>query len=156
MNPLNYQSRPCLYLGNITVSDSCYKVYVINIDPTWERSAPELHELNDWLSTASQDWHNDFDHGVGFVIVHYAADGDYLLVSRWTDANMLRHRVFSLCDDQELNLLSDPSIIACVWELKLMMAERDFWLKYVLTADESVPETLRLEHYLQHTFEGLL
>ena len=36
------------------------------------------------------------DHGIGFVLVHYARDGNYLLVSRWYGGNMLKHELFVL------------------------------------------------------------
>jgi len=154
MNPLSFQPRACCYLGILTVGEYRYKGYQISADLDAPRGAVDNATLCDWLGLASKAWHSDVDHGVGFVIVHFAADGDYLLLSRWTDANMIRHRVFALLPTQGPLALADSSIIACVWELKLMMAERDAWLDSVLLVEDSVPVTARMTAYLEQIYTG--
>jgi hypothetical protein len=156
MNPLTYQPRDCRYIDNLTLSDGCYKLYEISADPLRQRAQKSEGLLNGWVTQANEGFRVSADHGVGFAIIHFGADGDYLLLSRWTDANMLRHRVFSVNTTNALTALEDTSIIACVWELKLMMAERDFWIDEVLTAADDTPDARRFQHYLAKYFEGPL
>jgi len=154
MNSLSYRPRACRYLGNLTVADCRYKYYLISADQSRANNAVAIDTLIGWIGSASDGWHSDVDHGVGFVIVHFAADGDYLLLSRWADANMLRHRVFALLPEQGPIALADISIIACVWELKLIMAERDAWLEQVLLVDDPVPMAARMTAYLDQAYSG--
>jgi hypothetical protein len=156
MNPLSYSPRACQFIGRHKVPGSQFKTYAIFAQPEYIHALPNAQILQRWLSDACEGWHNDADHGVGFAIVHFALDGKYLLVSRWCDANMIRHRVFSFKDSTPLTPLSDISIIACVWELKLMMAERDFWLSTVLKPESGLDESQRIDAYLNQHFIGEL
>ncbi len=83
------------------------------------------------------------DHEIGFAILHWAADGDYLLINTWYDANMLRSSTFRVddCDRDppKLTSLAPLRVIACVWELEIHKFERDAWVREVL---EKHPDSL--------------
>ena len=76
------------------------------------------------------------DHGIGFVLVHYARDGNYLLVSRWYGGNMLKHELFVLshaAQGWQAEPLVSTKIVACVWELQVITFERQAWVSTAMT-----------------------
>jgi hypothetical protein len=94
------------------------------------------------------------EHRVGFAILHYGRDGDYLLASLWYGGNMLKHEAFALSssgDSPYCASLSASRIVACVWELSVMAFERDAWVRTAMTHDGS---SAALEDYLGMSFRG--
>ena len=94
------------------------------------------------------------DHAVGFAIMHYAKDGDYLLVSRWHAGNTLKHEVWTVGTSDEgwlLTSLLETRMIACVWELEIIHFERNAWVRTAMAKDGSAAA---IEEYLQTTFSG--
>ncbi len=159
MNPLTYQSRPCRPLPSVTVGELSCKNYVLWSEQYSESMLPEQSVYERLIRDGLSNWHNPNDHMAAFAITHFANDGCYFLVSRWNDANMLRHRVFSVSSAEmawTIEPLKDTSIIACVWELKLMMHERDLWINEVLQAPDSLSEQVRIQNYMTKFYEGLL
>ncbi|WP_217564598.1 hypothetical protein [Vibrio cholerae] len=159
MNPLTYQARPCKYTHTYEQRGLSCKSYLVWSEMYSKGELPDISRLDSLINASLDNWDHPNDHAAAFAITHLANDGWYFLISRWNDANMLRHRVFSVNSNTEqwaLSPLSDSSIIACIWEFKLMMKERDFWVDEVLEAPCEVHESRRISNYLSKCFEGNL
>jgi hypothetical protein len=114
-------------------------------------SDKELQRLLQKCLTAPAD---PLDHGVGFVIIHYARDGDYLLVSRWYGGNMLKHELFRVSYTKQgwrADPLRSTNIVACVWELQVITFERQAWV-YTAMAKGGTEASFGM--YLKTTLEG--
>jgi formylmethanofuran dehydrogenase subunit D len=89
-------------------------------------------------------------HGLGFVVVHDAADFGFVLVDWWAGENELHQRLFSADLDDPSALRPHPTdAIACVWELGVLDFERRAWLEHVL-ANPSGPD---VDAYVDATYE---
>ncbi|WP_208814153.1 hypothetical protein [Micromonospora echinofusca] len=123
-----------------------------------ERSAifPDPQWLQQQAAAVLSEAPQPGDHPVGFLILHYGMDGNYLLVSQWYDANMLKHWVRgSTVDaggDTTFTPLAQRDLIACVWELEVIRFERDAWVNTVL-AQGRLDQASR-DAYLATTFSG--
>ncbi len=152
MNPLNYQKREVSFLGSQTVGTTQLKIYYLTSDKRKSQPVPETERQRQWLAQGLDEADFNGEHHIGFAIIHAADDGDYLLISTWCDANMLRHRVFTIGDDGRLQSLEKTKIIACVWELAVMFYERNCWIEQVM-----ISETLNeanVQRYLQKGYSG--
>lgn len=75
-------------------------------------------------------------YGVGFVIVHEGADGDYVLVDHWFGENMLRNQVYwRRAHEPALWPAPPDGPTVCVWELAVLAHERQAWIDEVLEPD---------------------
>lgn len=152
MNPLNYHQREVRFLGMRIVDQARIKIYYLNSEKQAETPVPGEDVQQKWLSQGvGQD---DFpgEHHIGFAIIHAADDGYYLLISTWCDANMLRHRVFTVDDQNRLQPLDSTKIIACIWELAVMFYERNCWIEQVMITEKI--EDTNIQRYLQKGYSG--
>ena len=160
MNPLVYAPRSCQPLGNGLASGLSYKLYLIRSNRYEGVPAPDLRALHATVATEFDAWGMlETDHPLAFAIVHLADDGWYLLLSRWNNANNLRHRVRALEAGPralETRPLAEQSVIACVWEMRLMMHEADAWIDAVLRDPRDLIAPDMAEHYLAALYEGPL
>lgn len=158
-NPLSYTPRQCRFLGLGSAEDVSYKLYFIWSNKFSTADLPPLSQLHNAVSNGLRGWSLATDHPLAFAIVHFANDGLYLLISRWNNANNIRHRVFSLKiagDQLVLQPLEDPWTIACIWEMRLIKHEVDFWIETVLAANEPELSPEMAQQYLSKQFEGAL
>lgn len=158
-NPLRYDPRACRFLGIGRAGASAYKLYVIRSGKNADVAGPRVDDLHAVAVAEFAGWDKPTDHPLGFVIVHLADDGWYLLLSRWNNANNLRHRVRAL-DAGPAGLraraMDDAEIIACVWELRLVLHEVDAWIASVLLPPGDVVTPQAAEAYLAARYEGPL
>ena len=157
-----YEAREVRSRDRIKVEDVDLKVYELFAANRRNDVLPEpveferhLSGIGDLFSSTS----THLGHAAGFVIAHYASDGDYLLASRWCGVNMLRHQVFALKwrgnpESIELAPLSIPDIIACVWELEVIKFERDQWVRTAMSDPSDSPSVTMLNRYLNATFSA--
>jgi hypothetical protein len=127
-----------------------YEIYYAE-DGKVRLAEPELKSLISRILPVSDD---PLDHGVGFVMVHFARDGQYLLLSRWYGGNMLKHDLFEITQAAEgwqSTSLRSTGIVACVWELQIMTFERQAW---VTTAMAEGGTESSLNRYLNTVLEG--
>jgi hypothetical protein len=158
INPLSWTPRVCAPIGAARLEGHAYKVYVVRSPANANAICPSTADLARAIATESADWATlPTDHGLGFAILHLADDGWYLLMSRFENANNLRHRVRALvygpggiCTVP----LGDSSIIACVWEMRLMQRECDVWIDTILKAGAEVISPSMAEAYLTNVYEG--
>jgi ketosteroid isomerase-like protein len=93
----------------------------------------------------------DDRYGVAVVIVHEGQDARWLSVDWWGDECVLHHRPMMAPLEGEPSFRSPPrDVTACVWELRLLMFERDGWVATVLSGEDG-PDVGR---YLEHRFNG--
>jgi hypothetical protein len=130
------------------------KSYSMHLSDKKEKQVLENHDLQALLQACVPPASEPLDHGPGFVIVHYARDGDYLLISRWYGGNMLKHELFRLVQNAEgwqAEPLRSTNIVACVWELQVIAFERQAW---VATAMAKRGTERSFKSYLNTVLEG--
>ena len=159
MNPLTYEPRAVDFHGVLAVGDHRLKTYTLRAAQHAAEKLPCEAKLRRLLEAGLLDLAAEPDHKVGFAILHWAGDGDYLLVNTWYDANMLRLGAFRIDDlgsePPRLASLASLRVIACVWELEIYKFERDAWVREVL---EKRPESLTeavLEPYFTAGLRGM-
>ena len=158
-NPLRFASRPCRSLGLGRAGASTYKLYEIRSGKNVGSPGPRPEALHAAVAAAFEGWDSPTDHPLGFAIAHLADDGWYLLLSRWNNANNLRHRVWAIDGEPDAVLtrpLEDEHVIACVWELRLMLHEANAWIACVLEPLGDVITAQARERYLGAIYEGPL
>jgi len=89
-------------------------------------------------------------HGIGFLVVHDAADHCFVLVDWWSRQNEIHQQMLSSPIDPPTALVPHLSdAIGCVWELSVVDFERRAWIECVL--DNAQPD---LDGYLARTFNA--
>ncbi len=152
MNPLNYQKRAVSFLGTQAIGQAQIKMYYLTSEKQAAAPVPDAELQRQWLTQGLDEADFPGEHHIGFAIIHAADDGHYLLISTWCDANMLRHRVFTLDNENRLQPLDSTKIIACVWELAVMFYERSYWIAQVMTTEKL--EDANVQRYLQQGYSG--
>lgn len=77
---------------------------------------------------------NDERYGIGFVIIHQGQDACWLLLDWWGYESVLHHRL--LMAPLGLTAPFDappPNVAACVWELPILLFERNAWVASVMS-----------------------
>ncbi|MBZ5521882.1 MAG: hypothetical protein LAP21_06540 [Acidobacteriia bacterium] len=140
--------------GIIALNGHRLKPYSMHISANESKRVLSNHELQELLRKCLKPPADPMDHGVGFVIVHYARDGDYLLVSRWYGGNMLKHELFRISHTRQgwrAVPLRSTNIVACVWELQVITFERQAWV-YTAMAHGGTEASFDL--YFRQTLQG--
>lgn len=85
-------------------------------------------------------------YGVGYLIAHEGADGDYALVDWWTDQDIVQHHLYGAPKGHSgmLTYHWPPGAGFCFWELAVRWFEREAWVETVLKH----PNAPDLELYL--------
>ncbi|MER5738142.1 MULTISPECIES: hypothetical protein [unclassified Streptomyces] len=156
MNSLTYSPRLVKALPPVHVNGRTLKAYAMFADPERAHDLPEPEWLEHHAATVLSGPPGGGDHPAGFLILHHGAEGTYLLVSQWYDADMLKHWVRGAVTDAEGNTtfapLAERDLIACVWELEVVKYERDAWVNTVLARGNTGRDAL--DAYLETTFSG--
>lgn len=86
------------------------------------------------------------DHGVGFLAVREGRGVNFMFMGLWTNENELRQFVWKGAGVESSGYAAVPfgGPTVCVWDLALMMKERDAWVEHVLRQ----PATPDVEAYL--------
>jgi hypothetical protein len=132
------------------------KTYGIFADPERRSTLPPAEWLQWHAGSVLPEPPGPGDHPVGFLMLHFGRDGDYLLVSQWYDANMLKHWVRGSETDAEGRVtfapLAQRDLIACVWELEVIKFERDAWVRTAMARGQLDQDAL--DAYVGATFSG--
>ncbi len=156
MNPLTYVPRLVTALAPVEVNGRVLKAYAMFAHPESHAAVPEPEWIARHAATVLAEAPQQGDHPTGFLILHYGAEGVYLLVSQWYDADMLKHWVRGASVDAEgvtrFVPLAQRDLIACVWELEVIKFERDAWVNTVMARGKLDQEAL--DAYLATTFSG--
>lgn len=125
-----YQSRPTEFLGIETLGHHRVKLYAIRFG---ERPLDRSRFAGGWA--LAEDVVAPLERtpgrpGLGFVILHQGATGDYVVVCWWDRENELPTRVF-VRDDAGWRLARHDESF-CVWDLTVIGQERDSYVATVL------------------------
>lgn len=138
-----HRPRPIRYLDLERTDAWTFKVYGISADA--ERPSGPLVQAGVAAARVALREAAPSHYGVGFVVVHEAADFGFVLVDWWANANELHQRLFSCPLDDPASLGPHATYaVGCVWELAVVDFERRAWLRHVL-ANRHEPD---LEGYL--------
>ncbi|ASR56056.1 hypothetical protein ACT17Q_16115 [Cellulomonas sp. CW35] len=155
-NPITYAPRHVRALPPVQAQGRTLKAYAMVAREQDRDRTPSAQWLREQASAAFGDPPGEGDHPWGFLIWHAGLQRDYLLVSQWFDADMLKHRVRGVHVDDEgrttLAPLDEQDLVACVWELEVVAFERDAWVTNVLAAGRLDDETAAA--YVGTTFSG--
>lgn len=129
-----YKSRSIKFIELVKTQSWNIKLYTITCKTDAlnnELINAAKSKLKNWLSLAeTKTLVND---KTGFMIVHDAKDGNYILLSWWVNENMLEHYVYySPKDKLKFARFRYNNIIACVWELSVICFEKNAWVENVL------------------------
>jgi hypothetical protein len=146
-----YRARPVRFVGLHQLGEWRLKVYGITAAggrPRRELTDAALSVATNVLPRPAQS--ND-RYGVGFLVVHDAADLCFVLVDWWQGENEIYQRLFSAELDNPADLrLHSTDAVGCVWELSVIDFERRAWIEDVL-ANPSGPD---IELYMSRRFNA--
>lgn len=146
-----HRPRPIRFAGLHRLGDWRVKLYAIALPG----EQPEAALMDAALRTAQEvlprPAHAPARYGVGFVVVHHAADFGFVLVDWWHGENEIHQRLFS-GEPGHLDQLAPHfnDAIGCIWELSVTDFERRAWIRDVL-ANPSGPD---IELYLTREFNA--
>lgn len=156
MNPIAYAPRLVRTLPPVRANGRVLKAYAMYARAEEQAPPPDPQWLQEQASAVLAAAPQDGDHPAGFLILHAGMERDYLLVSQWYDADMLKHWVREVRVDADgrttLTPLDQRDLVACVWELEVIAFERDAWVNTVLVP-RRLDET-SLDAYAATTFGG--
>ncbi len=125
-----YRDRLTKMISVRIVSGWQLKVYSICGESTVEGDVVEAA-----LQYAAENvqWPEDAPVKYGFLTLHSGEEGMWLLVDLWAE-DILRHFLFRAPCKAPTDFEPGPSdgTMACVWELSVMVHERQSWVKNVL------------------------
>lgn len=130
-----YRKRPVRSIDTWAIAGFSLKVYGIS----YTGDMPDDQLCKAARGIAEQRLHAtavDTNHyGVGFVGIHAGRDGNFVFIDWWADENELHHHVYVSSTETPLDLayMAPTGPIACTWDLRVMVFERDAWVEYVLT-----------------------
>jgi hypothetical protein len=146
--PRRIKPRPVVTVNGYRLKP--YEIYYAE-DGKIRLQEPDLLSLISQCLPASDD---PLDHGLGFAMVHFARDGQYLLLSRWYGGNMLKHDLFEIkqkAGGWQSSSLKSTGIVACVWELQVVTFERQAWVSTAMAEGGTEPS---FDRYLSTVLEG--
>ncbi len=124
-----YQPRPLDSLGVRTVGGHRLKVYAIRYaDRPLDRD-----RFDGGWELATADLPTDAAPGrpgLGFVVLHQGATGDYFILCWWDQENELPTRVYVRGDGGWRAAVGGESV--CVWDLRVLWWEREAYVTTVL------------------------
>ncbi|EPX87030.1 hypothetical protein Salmuc_03005 [Salipiger mucosus DSM 16094] len=82
--------------------------------------------------------------GTGFVVIHEGEVGTWLLMDWWAHGDILCQRL-SLGDADGFAAQDARPLNACVWELPVLMHERDAWVRHMMGGAPD-PEAYLADH----------
>jgi hypothetical protein len=138
-----YHPRATRFLGLRRAGDHWVKAYAIEVPG---REVGEREEAAALQLAARQLLldRSAGSTGLGFVIVHAAADGDYVLVQSWVEDYMSRLAVFAApAADPDALRPASTGLAPCVWEAEVIAHERAAFVNRVLNAQGPVEDRLR-------------
>jgi len=142
---LPYQPRPTRFLGVRHWNDWRLKHYAISVDG----SALDGDAFDEGISLARaalpQPAQAPGRPGVGFLIAHHGAGGDYAVLGWWDHENELPVRVFVRMEGEGRWRAAGTESF-CVWDLEVIWAEREAYVETVLSARPDVGAYLARHH----------
>lgn len=142
MSRMQYQIRNIRWHSNLSIEGWDLKCYTISIHPAFQAThlfnTATLH-LEQWLTTFTQV--GAIPECLGFIILHEAKDGYYLLFGDWINEHILRQFTwYKKSPEADFELISDKGWIHCTWELAVVAFEREAYVAAVLKEQSAAVE----------------
>jgi hypothetical protein len=132
---MNYQQRKIAFLELHSIDDWTFKIYSIcKEESAFDSSIFEnvKGQISNWIEL---NFNVELPtQKIGFVIIHQAREGVFVILNWWVDQVMLQSHVY-FSDFQEPYLFKPykySNVIACIWELEIMNYEKNAWVESVL------------------------
>lgn len=131
-----YQDRKINFQGLHITTGWAIKIYTISMHEQFRSIATLqsiLGQLNSlFLSRANESTLPTHRHA--FMIIHEAREGVWILFNWWTGGEMIESQVFftSYEEPEIISKYQHPGALVCVWELEVIIHEREAWIKHVL------------------------
>jgi hypothetical protein len=128
-----YAQRNVRFLEIYRTEGWILKLYGI----AWQGSAPHIEVVEQAKRATARVLPSPAEtenrYGVGFVIIHDGQDARWLLVDWWELESILHHQLLTMPLDGGAPFEpAPPGMTACVWELPVILFERDAWVNTVL------------------------
>lgn len=149
-----YQPRKIDFQELVSINDWSIKVYSISqneIFGSQEILKNVIGQIPNWINTAIDSDIPTYQ--VGFLIVHEAREGVWILFSWWTGGEMIETKVYFSDFDSPKVITTSPyktSSLICVWELEIFAHERQAWIAHILMN----PNSPDFEGYLRNTLKA--
>lgn len=111
-----------------------WRVKVYGVAHGRAAARPELVETAKRIAAERLPRAGDDNYGVGFVGVHDGRGGNWIFVDWWSDENVLHHHLYHAPGDEteRFEYVTPTGVLACVFELRVVVAEREAWIDTVL------------------------
>ncbi|MFM9984263.1 MAG: hypothetical protein ACKVOK_03475 [Flavobacteriales bacterium] len=147
-----YKPRSIRFLGIEKHDAWSVKVYSISNRREYI-SSDTLKEIRAhiplWFELARKQ--TEHTYAVATLIAHEGREGNFAILSWWTEENMLRLYAYLAKTENtgKYELISDKGIVTCIWEMAVLWFERNAWVKFVLQ-DPDNPNSIHnyLEQHL--------
>ncbi len=149
-----YRPRALKFQEILKTGDWKIKVYTISNRPAFESQdilQNAVQAVPDWLS--KYKYHDLPVYDLGWLTVHEGREGVWVLLSWWTGGEMLETVLHFVDYKQPNQFQSSPyskNDIICVWELEVVIHERQAWIDHVLNS----PDTPDFAGYLNNVAGG--
>ncbi|SFJ18382.1 hypothetical protein [Thermoflavimicrobium dichotomicum] len=140
-----YQKRAIMFLELWNPGDWNIKVYGIT-SPSRDLDKTLIKAAKDTIaSILPRQATGEGRHGVGFMGIHAADDGNFLFADWWWNENELYHYSFIASPGSIVfHNVTPTGRMFCIWELYVLGYEREAWIRSVLSNDS--PD---MKQYLQ-------
>lgn len=111
------------------------KVYTISINTVFGSSRTyqtAISHLSDFISDTTQSDIENYQ--TAFLIIHEAREGVWILFYWWTGGEMLSSSAYFADKVTPEVIVTSPHKVplVCVWELEVIMHERQAWIEHIL------------------------
>jgi len=130
----SYEPRPIRFLGLRALRDWRLKVYSVVYGAAPLDAGHFEKALAQFSATLPSPAAAAGRPGVGFVIFHQGRTGRYMVMCWWDHENELPIRVFVSPPGSSMWRPATDGESVCVWDLQVIGAERDAYVREVLTA----------------------
>jgi hypothetical protein len=145
-----YSPRPIRFWGTRRAGGWTLKLYSVAYEAgrpiDWEGFEPALRLAEAALPPPDVSRGRP---GLGFLIAHQGATGDYTVLAWWDNENELPLRVWVRRDREDPWRPAQDGESICVWDLEIIWAERQAWIECLLSGD--VPDR---DEYLARAADG--
>ncbi len=148
-----YQPRKISFERLVEMNGWYIKVYSITYKQhfhSYETLDTAINLSEEWTKNASKS--NLPIYNMGFLILHEAREGCWMLFNWWTGGEMIESNVFFSTYENAglINESTHPGHLVCVWELQIIEHEKNAWIKHILSKsklprpDDYLSDTLNL------------
>lgn len=146
-----YKPRKILFVDTVERGGWHIKVYQQTMKEQFQAGktfSKVLDYLEDWVQLPEKTALPVYQHA--FIIIHEAREGIWILLYWWTGGEMLNRSTWFASYQEPDRLLHQPANdrLVCVWELEIILHERQAWIDHILHKPDSPDFTGYRQDYL--------